>query len=94
LRKKSRSTVSSPIFSYSLASRASSATPVSEAPTLAFGKQRPNPVNDRFLPGMDLAGMDAVAARQLRHRAVLANRRQRYLRLEINPVLFANIRHL
>ncbi len=37
---------------------------------------------------MNLAGMDAIAARQFRHRAVLANRRQCYLRLEINTVLF------
>jgi hypothetical protein len=60
---------------------------------LAFGEQRANPVDHRLLPGMDLAGMDTVAARQLRHRAVLANRRQCHLRLEINTVLFANIRH-
>jgi hypothetical protein len=59
---------------------------------LAFGEQRANPMDHRLLPRMDLAGVDAIAARQFRDRAVLANRRQCYLRLEINAVLFANIR--
>jgi hypothetical protein len=61
---------------------------------LAFGKQRADPVDDRLLPRMDLAGMDAIAARQLRHRTVLPNCCQCHLRLEVNSVLFANIRHL
>jgi hypothetical protein len=45
-------------------------------------------------PRSDLAGMHPIAARQLRHRAVLSHRRQRNLRLEIYAVLLANIRHL
>src|SRR5580698_4579765 len=37
---------------------------------------------------MDLTGVDAIAAREFRHRAVLANRRQCHLRLEVNAVFF------
>src|SRR5271166_5036009 len=43
LRKKSRSTVSSPIFSYSLASRASSTAALSDAPLLPRVNSEPTP---------------------------------------------------
>src|SRR6202042_2030987 len=43
LRKKSRSTVSSPIFSYSLANRASSARALSGAPLLPLTNSEPTP---------------------------------------------------
>jgi hypothetical protein len=61
--------------------------------SLAFGAQRGNLIDHRLFARTDLAGVDAVASRQLRDRAVLTNRLQCHLRLEINPMLFANIRH-
>src|SRR5271166_5562745 len=48
LRKKSRSTVSSPIFSYSLASRASSAAAPSDAPVLPRANSKPTPSRTVF----------------------------------------------
>jgi hypothetical protein len=42
---------------------------------------------------MDLARMDTIPARQLRHRAILAKRGQRYLGLEVNTVFLSYIRH-
>jgi hypothetical protein len=42
---------------------------------------------------MDLAGMDAISARQLGHGAILAKRRQRHLGLEVNTVFLSYIRH-
>jgi hypothetical protein len=40
---------------------------------------------------MDLAGMHAKLARQLRYRAFLADRRKRHLRLELRAVLLPGI---
>src|SRR5947209_17496141 len=50
-------------------------------------KQRRRAVQQRLLPGVDLAGMHTKSARQLGNRAILPDRRQRYLRLELRTVL-------
>jgi hypothetical protein len=57
-------------------------------------EQRGDPFQQGLLPGVDLARMHPEPARQLRYRAVLADRRQRHLRLEVSPALLASIHHL
>src|SRR5882757_1043717 len=50
-------------------------------------KQRRRAVQQRLLPRMDLAGMDPKLARQLGYGALLADRRERHLRLKLRTVL-------
>src|SRR3954454_11015198 len=50
-------------------------------------KQRRRAVQQRLLPGVDLAGMHTKPARQLGNRAILPDRCQRHFRLELRTVL-------
>jgi pimeloyl-ACP methyl ester carboxylesterase len=52
------------------------------------------PVQQRLLPGLDLAGMNAEPARQLGDRAFLTHRRQRHLCLELRTVLLSYACHV
>jgi hypothetical protein len=56
------------------------------------GEQGRRALERGFLPGMDLARVDAKPARQFRYRSVLAKRSQRCLRLEVYTV-FSYVRH-
>ena len=57
-------------------------------------KQSSQSILCRFLPGMYLARMHTVLARELGHRGLLADRRQRHLGLERSAVFLSDIRHL
>src|SRR5947209_1291936 len=57
-------------------------------------KQRRRAVQQRLLPGVDLAGMHTKPARQLGNRAILPDRCQRHLRLELRTVLLPCIRQV
>src|SRR3954447_12451260 len=50
-------------------------------------------VEQRLLPGMDLAGMDAILAGQFANRAVALDRRQGNLRLESCAVFLPRLLH-
>jgi hypothetical protein len=61
---------------------------------IASRKQRRRSIQQRLLPGMDLAGMHAEPARKLSYRAVLPHRRQRNLCLELSAVLLPSVGHV
>jgi hypothetical protein len=94
LRKKSRSTINWPIFSYKGARKASSPAASPFVPALFRAKQRSRPVQQHFFPRMDLTGVHTEPARQFRDRAFPANCRQRDLRLELGSVLLPSIGHV
>src|SRR3954466_12251225 len=50
-------------------------------------------VEQRLLPGVDLAGMDAILAGQFANRAVALDRRQGNLRLESCAVFLSRLLH-
>src|SRR3954468_6156769 len=61
---------------------------------LVTRKQRRRAVQQRLLPGVNLAGMHTKPAQQLGNRAILPDRRQRHFRLELRTVLLPCIRQV
>jgi hypothetical protein len=69
------------------------ASPPLGAPLFAANKPG-RPIQQRFLPGVDLAGVNAKPARQLGDRALLPHCRQRHFRFELRTVPLPCNRHV
>ena len=92
-RKKSRSTVNSPILAYSNASRASSAADATEGSAALRANSDGTPSSAVFFQAWIWLAWTPYRLDKLRHRAILAERRQCHLGLEVNTVFLSYIRH-